>query len=129
MSKRHVEIVRSIYEATNRRDWDAVFRDQHPDTEQILPSPAGPYRGREEIQGYWEDLLAAFDAGIAEPEEVFESGDQVVVVVKTRARPRGSSAEIEIRTGHLWTFRDGKVASMRLFPQPEKALEAAGLQG
>ena len=126
MSQQNVELVRSIYEATNRRDWDAVFRDQHPDTEQILPR-TGPYRGREEIQSYWEDLLGAFDTGIAEPEEVFESGDQVVAVVRTRARPRGSSAEIEIRTGHLWTFRDGKVASMRLFPQPAKALEAAGL--
>ena len=73
--------------------------------------------------------MAAFDEGIAEPEEVLESGDQVVVVVKTRARPRGSSAEIEIRNGHLWTFRDGKVASMQVFPQPEKALEAAGLSG
>lgn len=129
MSQKNVEIVRSIYAATNRRDWDGVFRDQHPDTEQILPSPTGRYRGREEIQRYWEDLMAAFDEGIAEPEEVLESGDQVVVVVKTRARPRGSSAEIEIRNGHLWTFRDGKVASMQVFPQPEKALEAAGLSG
>ena len=129
MSQENVEIVRSIYEAANRRDWDAVFRDQHPDTEQILPSPYGPYRGREEIQGYWEDLSAAFDAGITEPEQVFESGDQVVVVIKSRARPKGSSAELEIRNGHLWTFRDGKVASMRVFPEPEKALEAAGLSG
>jgi ketosteroid isomerase-like protein len=129
MSQENVQMVRSIYDATNRRDWHAVFRDQHPDTEQILPSPAGPYRGREEIQGYWEDLLTAFDAATVEPEEVFESGDEVVVVVKIRARPKGTSAEIEIRTGHLWTFRDGKVASMHLFPQPEKALEAAGLRG
>ena len=128
MSQENVEIVRSIYEAFNRRDWDAVFRNQHPDTEQILPPPAGPYVGREEIQGYWEELQTAFDASSAEPEEVFESGDRVVVVVKGRARPKGSSAEIENRTGHLWTFRDGKVASMRVFPQPEKALEAAGIR-
>jgi hypothetical protein len=28
----------------------------------------------------------------------------------------------------LWTFRDGKVASLRLFAKPEEALEAAGLR-
>ena len=128
MAQERVKIVQSIYEATNRRDWDAAFRDQHPDAELILPSPAGTYRGREKVQGYWEDLLAAFESGVAEPEEIFERGDQVVVVLKIRARPKGTSAEIEIRTGHLWTFRDGKVASMHLFPQPEKALEAAGLK-
>ena len=127
MSKENVEIVRSIYEATNRRDWDAVFRDQHSDTQQILPPPYGTYRGREEVQDYWADRLAVFDAAIVEPEEIYESGDQVVVVVKIRARPKGSSAEIEIRTGHLWTFRAGKAASMCLFPKPEDALAAAGL--
>jgi len=50
-----------------------------------------------------------------------------VAVVHLRVRPKGTTAEIENRTGHLWTIRNGKVVSMRLFPQPEKALEAAGL--
>ena len=43
-------------------------------------------------------------------------------------RPKGSSAEVENRTGQLWTLRGGKTVSMRLFPEPEKALEAAGLR-
>ena len=128
MSRENVEIIRSIYEATNRRDWDAAFRDQHPDIEQILPSPFGPFRGREEVQAYWEDILAAFETAVLEPEEVFESGDQVVALLRIRARPKGTSAEIEIRTGQLWTFRDGKTASMQLFPDAEEALKAAGLR-
>jgi ketosteroid isomerase-like protein len=127
MSQENVEVVRSIYGAVNRGDWVAAFRDQHPDAVTILPPPYGTLRGREDIQGHWEDRLGAFDTSIAEPREVVESGDQVVAVVRLRARPKGSSAEIEIRVGHLWTFRDGKVASMQLFPQPEKALQAAGL--
>jgi len=63
-----------------------------------------------------------------EPEELFERGDQVAVVLKLQARPKASSAEIEIRNGHLWAFRDGKAVSMRMFPEPEKALETAGLR-
>jgi ketosteroid isomerase-like protein len=129
MSQEYVEVVRSIYEAFNRRDWDAVFRDQQPDTELTTPPGpnAGTYRGREEIQGFWEEMLTAFEASRAEPEEFFEHGDQVAVVVRGRVRPKGSSAEIENRTGNLWTLRDGKVVSMRMFPKPETALEAAGL--
>ena len=61
-------------------------------------------------------------------QEFFEHGDQVVAVVKGRMRHKDSSAEIENRTGQLWTFHNGKVRSMRMFPQPEKALEAAGLR-
>jgi hypothetical protein len=42
-----------------------------------------------------------------------------------RTRPRGSSAMVEIRVGHLWTIRDGKLASLEIFPEREKALQAA----
>jgi ketosteroid isomerase-like protein len=129
MSQENVEIVPSAYEAANRRDWETAFRDQHPDVELILPPPSGTYRGREQIQGYWEDLLAAFDGASTELEEIVESVDRVVVVVKTRARPKGSSAEIEVRNGHLWTIRDGNATSMPVFPEPEKALEAASMRG
>jgi ketosteroid isomerase-like protein len=130
VSQENVQVVRAIYDAVSRLDWDGAFRDQRPDVELTIPPGLneGTYRGREECQAYWESWLSAFDAFSAKPEEFFESGDQVVVFVKSRARPKGSSAEIEVRNGHLWTIRDGKVASMRLFPEPEKALEAAGLR-
>jgi ketosteroid isomerase-like protein len=72
-------------------------------------------------------MSAPFEAWTSEPEEFVESGDQVVVVVKARMRPRGSGAEIERRNGNLWTIRDGMVVSMRVFAKPEEALEAAGL--
>jgi ketosteroid isomerase-like protein len=39
----------------------------------------------------------------------------------------GGSAVVEIRAGHLWTMRDGKAARLEIFPEREKALEAAGV--
>jgi hypothetical protein len=36
MSQENVEIVRSIHEAVNRRDWDAAFRNQRPDVRRPL---------------------------------------------------------------------------------------------
>jgi ketosteroid isomerase-like protein len=52
----------------------------------------------------------------------------VVALTKTRVRPKRTDAEFEIRNGQIWTIRQGKVVSMRIFPEPEKALEAAGLR-
>ena len=123
--------MRSIYEAVNRRDWDSAYRDLTADIELTTPPGinAGTSRGREEGQGFWEEMLGAFEEWTVEPEELLESGDQVVAVVGFRARPRGSSAEIENRTGQLWTFHDVNAQSMRMFPEPEKALGAAGLPG
>ena len=130
MSQENVEIVRQVYEAFNRGDWDAVYCDFAGDAEMATPPrglDAGIFRGREEGQAYWEDFLRPYEAVTTEPVEFFESGDQLLVFIKTRARPKGSSAEVEFGTGHLWTIRDGTVVSLRIFPEREKALEAAGL--
>ena len=130
MSQENVEIVRRAYDALNHGDWDAVFRDTHPDfqmTTQRGPE-AGTHRRREAVQGFGEDYIAAFDKMVFEPEEFLENGDQVVVLVSRRARPKGGSADIVVRNGHLWTVRDGTILSMKSFPDPEKALEAAGLR-
>jgi ketosteroid isomerase-like protein len=126
----NAEIVRGIYEAVNRDDWDAAFRNAHENFELTLAERGlhpGTHRGRSKVQALFEDQGAAFDASVIEPERLIERGDQVVAIVRTRLRPQGSSAEFEIRNGHVWTIRDGAVVSMRGFPEPEKALEAVGL--
>jgi ketosteroid isomerase-like protein len=124
-----VEIVRRVYDALNHGDWDAVFRDADPDfevTTQRGPE-AGTHRRREAIQGFGEDYIAAFDDFVMEPEEFFEIGDEVLVLLTRRARPKGGSIDLVVRNGHLWTLRDGTILSMKSFPDPAKALEAVGL--
>jgi ketosteroid isomerase-like protein len=129
MSQENVEVVRRIYEALNRRDWDAVFQDAHPDFEMTMQRGpnAGTHQGREDAQEVVEDYIEAFDHFSTEPETFHESGDQVVVVVKRRGRPKGGTVDMVIRNGDLFTVRDGKIVSMRTFPDPDGALEAVGL--
>jgi uncharacterized protein len=129
MSEENVEVVRSIYEALNQGDWDGATRPTDADFEitfQRGPN-AGTHRGRDTIRAIIEDQREAFDAWTIEVEEVFDSGDQVVALIKSRLQPKGSDAEFEIRNGHIWTVRDGVALSLRGFPNPEEALEAAGL--
>jgi ketosteroid isomerase-like protein len=121
-----VEIVRRVYDALKQGDWDAVFRDTHPDFEVTTQRPAATQRRRAGVQRFLEDYIAAFDSMVLEPEEFVEKGDQVVALVTRRARPRGGSGEMVVRNGHLWTVRDGTILSMTTFPNPEKAREALG---
>src|SRR4029450_8653428 len=102
MSQENVEIVRSFYEAANRGDWEGVFRDLDPDFELTTPPgldatppglDAGGYRGRGECQGFWEEMCTAFEGYSLQPEKFIETGDQVVIVVKSCLRPKGSSAD------------------------------------
>jgi ketosteroid isomerase-like protein len=129
MSQGNVETVRRVYDALNRGDWDAVFRDTHPDVEITTQRglDAGTHRRRDSIQGFGEDYIDAFEGMVFEPEEFLEKGEQVVVSVTRRARPKGGGGEIVVRNGHLWTVRDGTILSMQSFPDPGMALQAAGL--
>lgn len=131
MSRENVEIVRRIYEVGDPVDWDAVFRDASQDFEVTFKAGpnAGTHRGREAVQAALEDLRSGFELWSTEPEELIESGDRVVAIVRNRLRPKGgTSGEFEYRNGHIWTISDGIVRSMVAFPTPEEALEAAGLQ-
>ena len=95
-----------------------------------LPSeslPVGPSLHHEAILSAISDVTAGFDAWILEPLEFFESGDQIVVIVRHRLRPKGTIGEFEYRNGQIWTFRDGMIQSLLQYPNPEEALEAAGL--
>jgi len=131
MSQADIETLRAAYEAISRRDWDRIFRRMHPEFEMKMPDRdplGGTYRGPEESKRFYDEMFEPFEEVVVEPEEFFERGDQVVVFFRWRARPRGSSAVVENRAGHLWTMRHGKPLRCELFPVREKALEAAELR-
>jgi ketosteroid isomerase-like protein len=130
MSQENVEIIRQVYEAMNRGDWKAVFAHASPEIEwETDPRhpKAGIYRGQEEFRRFVEDIEDPFEQSVIEPERFFAGGDQVVAFIKIRRTPAGSTAELEIRIGELWTFRDGKLVRGQGFGERMKALKAAGL--
>jgi ketosteroid isomerase-like protein len=88
---------------------------------------AGTYLGGAEATRFMEDFWAPFEEVSIEPQEFRQSGDRIVVRLRVRSRHRGSRAFVEIQVAALWTMRDGKPIRCEMFPEPEKALEAAGL--
>ena len=53
MSQENVEVIRRVYEAGNRGDWNAVFRDAPPDLEVTMKAgpSAGTHRGHQRSAG------------------------------------------------------------------------------
>jgi ketosteroid isomerase-like protein len=130
MSEADIESIRARYEAVNRGDRAAIYRDVHPGfalkTPDRVPN-AGTYLGAEEATRFMEDFWEPFEEVVIEPQEFFERGDLIVVLLLVRNRYKGSSAFVEIHVAALWTMRDGKPTRCEMFPQPEQAFEAAGL--
>jgi ketosteroid isomerase-like protein len=130
MSQENVEVVRELYDALNRRDWEAALPlvsaevEWEPDARH---PKAGVHRGRAAYRGFLEDIERPFETTVIESEEFFVRDDQVVAFIKIRRRPTGSSAEVAIQIGELGTLRDGKIVRGQGFGEREKALEAVGL--
>jgi ketosteroid isomerase-like protein len=130
MSQENVEIIRQLYEAINRGDWDAALAHASHgiewETDPRHPK-AGIYRGQGAFRQFAEDMEDPFEQSVIEPERFFTRGDHVVAFVKISRRPPGSTANVEIRIGELWTFRNGMLVRGQGFGEREKALKAAGM--
>ncbi len=131
MLQSEIEVLRAGYEAFNRRDWDALFEAAAPDFELVTadraPNP-GTYRGPAEAKRVLGDLFEPFEEVSAQPVEYLPtSGDRIVVLLVMRFRPHGSTAVVENRIAHLWTFREGAALRLQVFPEREAGLAAAGL--
>ena len=129
MSEENVETVRRIYDAFAEGDFARALEEGEPDFEWIPPEQdiQGPVQGKESLRRFLEDQNEAFEDFRVEAEELKVRGDQVLAFIRVSGRGRGSGVEFDIRAANLWTFRGGRLIRGQVFPEREKALEAAGL--
>lgn len=116
----HLDAVRRSYDAFARGDMDAVVADMHPEIEweqaQGLPH-GGTYRGLDEVRRNVFDPLheSWWDEFDADPDELLEAGEHVVVLGRYRGVARGSGRPLDVPFVHVWSFRAGKAVRFRQF--------------
>jgi ketosteroid isomerase-like protein len=103
-----------------------TFLDRH--VEWASAYAPTPYQGHKGVEEFWSHWASGWEEFHAEPEQIVEGGDYLVAVVRTRGRGSVSGTEIERGTAVALSFRNGKIAWVRLFPTHADALKAAGLQ-
>jgi ketosteroid isomerase-like protein len=130
MSQENVEATRARFEQFSRGDFSTAFEGMDDDfvfeTAAEMPD-AGTYRGKE-ARDWILAYVASFDGYTQEATEILDAGDNVVVGVLQRGRPRGSDMPVESRWWQVLTFRSGSVTRTEMFSQRGQALEAAGLR-
>jgi len=130
MSDTNVDRIRSGYQALCRGDFEAIRALLDPSI-LLWDRPEVPdarsYHGFEGMLATMRDTNESFDDFRMEPEQFFEHGDKIVVVLSMVGRGRTSGVPVEERIAHLWTLRDGRAIELRAFTDPADALEAADL--
>jgi uncharacterized protein len=128
MSEQNVELVRDAlgrFVATGEvfreiLDEDVVIEDHDiPDTRD--------YRGHAGFIRWMTDWGEPWAEWSLEPQEFIDAGDRVVVVLRMKARGRGSGVEIDREDSLVYDFRDGKVVRLDYFNTREQGLAAAGV--
>jgi hypothetical protein len=140
MSEENVEILRRMYTAFNAAtsapnplDAIRVVFEPHADPEIVWESEASAPDAqiRHGIDGVVESfapILEGLENLRQVPERFIDSGDRVVVFVRTEARFRTTGLELSEEWAHLCTMRDGKIVRVQQFRERAEALEAAGLR-
>ena len=94
------DIVRSIYAAVGegRMPFELLDPQIELDMSERIFNPA-VYRGHEGARQFYGEIAEIWDSWLSEPEQMFESGEQVVVFVRSRGRGKSSGVEVEDTIG------------------------------
>src|SRR3982751_736115 len=110
MSQENVEIVRRGVETWNRRDLTTWLALYSPDAEIDWSRARGPlkgvYRGRSELEVFWDAFWSTFEDAKVETHGVTEVGSEVVVPNTAHVRGR-QGIEVVARSTFVFTVENG----------------------
>ena len=85
-------------------------------------------RGRAEVLEAFRDYYDTWERLELRPEEIIDTGDELIVFVHEVARGRKSGIVMETDTAAISTLHEGRVIKVRNYLDRSEALEAAGLR-
>ena len=133
MSQENVELARRMLDAWNRRDVETLRALSAADIEYVNSPTAvepGTRHGRDQVtavaEEQWEILLDAR----WEEDEIYDRGDEVIILGRFSRRMPESETRIEDRSLTSFTFNDGRATRLQVLAfgrtEVEQTLKAHG---
>jgi ketosteroid isomerase-like protein len=124
----NVKIVQRALEALNSGDIDALVAlcDEgfRLDMSDRVFNPA-VYEGHDGIRRFYSEVRDVWESYVWEPEELIEAGPDVVALIRSTGRGRGSGVEVDRKTAMVWSVREGQAIALRFFRDRGEALKGA----
>jgi ketosteroid isomerase-like protein len=144
MSLENVELVMAL-QRSGEEDFVQLIRDDdrwrqvaaaaapviHADAISVRPGIPGSkeYVGLDGFRALWVDWLAPWAEYRTAIEHAVDCGERVLLLQRSCGRMRGSTGQVDLSPGVVWTLRDGKVARFEVYADRADALKAVGLEG
>jgi ketosteroid isomerase-like protein len=125
-----VELTRRVFEAFNRRDFDAAFAllDDSITWWSLFSAEADVFQGKDALRAQWTSQVEAVDPYIELQELISVGESRVVAVAKWSGRGQASGTPVDASAAQVFTIQRSKVVSVETHATKEEALEAAGLR-
>jgi len=133
VSRENVEVVKRGQEARSSGRIGEWIDTLDPDIEWDIsghPVPGFPERGRgrDAFVGHVTKYWSHWNDYSQTVEKTFDVGDEVVVVLRERARLRNCDKAVEREIATIWTMHDGVRVRFRAFEDPADALNAVQVE-
>jgi uncharacterized protein len=114
--QQNVDIVRQVYTAFGRGDFDGILATLDPQVSWRTPGPpdlptAGLRHGVDAVREFFGTLLNTFEITNFVPNDFLAQGDLVVVLGTSLERVKATGNAIEFRWVHIFTVRNGRIVS------------------
>jgi uncharacterized protein len=130
MSNANVTFVQSLYAAFGKGDIATIIRGLTADVDwqsvgraQDFPT-FGPRKGQQQVEEFFKIVAETEDFSEFSPREFYAVDDKVFVLGHYVMTVRKTGRKLASEWIHIFTIRDGKVASFREFLDTAKAAEA-----
>ena len=131
MTEGYGKLIREGYEAWNLGDRSFVLEHLSPDVVWVTPPDdpdQGVFRGHDAVQKFWDQWQAAVGQLKFEIEELSETGNRVLAVVKRSGVGHHSGLAVSDVVCQVFFFEDkGTCSLVREFYDRSKATAAAGM--
>ena len=127
----NVEIIKRSWSAWMERDMDRAAAEWDPDIVWDITrhedAPDTVHHGVAEVMEMIANWLQFFRAYELIVERYEPAGDNVLLLLRRRARDRTSGGVADRFAAHVWTVRDGTVVLIRSYSDIAEARREAGL--
>src|SRR5262245_5269787 len=144
MSQKNVELVRALMpdeidlvEVLKGDDPFAFFAGRpldaiDPDIEVIFEASfaGGPpleFHGLDGLLEGWRDWLIPWESYRISVDRIFDAGDHVVATATVRARTERHGVAVEHSPASVWSMKNGRVVTLRMFLERADAFAFAGV--
>jgi ketosteroid isomerase-like protein len=122
-------ILRRMFAAINRRDFDVVLLGMDPEAEMEfrgieLTGIASSYHGHGGFRGFWADWLRDWEQVSHGITAVIDLGDRIVIRVWGHHLASKTGLWLDSDSGYLFEFRDGRVKRLIVWYRWSDAVKA-----